>query len=59
MEKNDDKDWPEAEGSFSPPTDILRKLSRYSPSSENLIYSHPDKEYSRLLQWNQIRGSGT
>lgn len=59
MEKDDNKNWPEAEAGFSPPSDILRSLSRYSQSSENLMFSHPDAEYRQLLQWNKIRGPGT
>lgn len=59
MEKDNEKDWPEAEAGFSPPSDILRGLSQFSRSNDNLIYSHPDAEYRNLLQWNKIRGPGT
>lgn len=54
--KNEPKqDWPEAEGGFSPPTETLRNLMHYSPSAQNLIYSHPDREYSELMQRMQIQ----
>lgn len=58
MTKKTEKDWPEAEGGFSPPTQILRSLTHCSPAAQSLIYSHPDREYSELLQRMQIRNFG-
>lgn len=58
MNKNNDKDWPEAEGGFDKPTQALRSLEHCSPSAQSLIFTHPDREYSMLLQRMQIRDSG-
>lgn len=55
MKNEPEKDWPEAEGHFSPPTETLRSLMNCSPSAQNLIYSHPDREYSDLMQRMQIQ----
>lgn len=55
MNNDSEKDWPEAEGSFGPPTRTLRSLEHYSPSAQGLVYSHPDREYSELLQRMQIQ----
>lgn len=55
MNDDSEKDWPEPEGSFGPPSQSLRRLAQYSPSAQGLIYSHPDREYSKLLQRMQIQ----
>lgn len=53
---DDNKDWPEA--GVNKPAVTLRSLQHCSPSAQSLIFTHPDKEYSMLLQRMQIRDSG-
>lgn len=56
--KDKTENWPEPEGGFNKPTQALRSLSHCSPSSQGLVFAHPDREYSMLLQRLQIKDSG-